>query len=409
MGIFDIDRWQEIFNSIRRHPLRTALTALGIFWGIFMLVLLLGAGRGLQNGIEHEFRDDATNSIWIRRGTTSMPHEGLPKGRQIQFDNEDYEMLTTQFRGIDKATGRYYLSGNQLAVYKDKRLSFSTRAVHPGHQEVENTIMQEGRYLNEADLHNFRKVAVIGKIVKEDLFGEEDAIGKEIKLGGIIYKVIGTYTDTGSDNEMRIIYIPITTAQKVYAGTDEIHQLMVTTKGLDVEETKALQAEMRYAFAARHGFSPEDQRAISMFSALENFQQFMSLMGGIRLFIWFVGLGSIIAGVIGISNIMLIVVKDRTREIGIRKALGATPLSIISMILQESILITAIAGYLGLVCGVALIGLLGSMEVDFFRNPQVDLGVGLSATVVLIVAGALAGLMPARQAARINPIEAMRS
>lgn len=409
MTFIDLDRWQEIFNSIRRHPLRTALTALGVFWGIFMLVILLGAGQGLENGIKYEFRDDATNSIWIRRGVTSQPHNGLPKGRRIEFTNDDYELLTTQFEGVDQATGRYYLSGDQQVVYGDKRLSFTTRAVHPGHRYVENTLVETGRYINEIDITNTRKVAVIGKIVQQDLFGEEDPLGKDIELGGIVYRVVGTYSDTGSDNEMRIIYIPITTAQKVYAGTDEIHQLMVTTEDMGLEETKALEGKMRATFASRHEFSPEDQRAVSIYSAIEGYQQFMSLMGGIRLFIWFVGLGSIIAGVIGISNIMLIVVKDRTREIGIRKALGATPYSIIAMILQESILITAIAGYLGLVAGVGVISMIGAMEVDYFRNPQVNLGVGIAATVVLVVAGALAGLMPARQAARINPIEAMRS
>lgn len=374
-----------------------------------MLVILLGAGQGLENGIKYEFRDDATNSVWIRRGVTSMPHEGLPKGRRIEFENEDYDLLTTQFKGIDKATGRYYLSGDQLAVYGDKRLSFSTRAVHPDHQYIENTIIELGRYINDKDIEETRKVAVIGKIVQQDLFGEIDPIGKEMKLGGIVYRIVGTYTDTGGDNEMRVIYIPITTAQKVYAGTDEIHQLMVTTKDMGLEETQALQGQMRAAFAARHGFNPKDQRAVFISSAIENYQQFMSLMGGIRLFIWFVGIGSIVAGVIGISNIMLIVVKDRTKEIGIRKALGATPYSIVAMILQESILITSIAGYLGLVAGVGVISLIGAMEVAYFRNPQINLGVGIAATVVLVIAGALAGLMPARQAARINPIEAIRS
>jgi putative ABC transport system permease protein len=409
MKFIDLDRWQEIFNSIRRHPMRTALTALGVFWGIFMLVLLLGAGRGLQNGIEYEFRDDANNSVWIRRGVTSIPHEGLPKGRQIEFSNEDYEMLSTQFEEVDRASGRYYLSGDQLAAYGDKRLSFTTRAVHPGHLYIENSVVESGRYLNDRDLAENRKIAVIGTIVQEELFGGEDPIGKEFKLGGIVYKVVGTYSDTGGDNEMRIIYIPITTAQKVYAGRDEIHQLMVTTKGIGVEGTKQLQAKIRQNLAARHGFAEEDQRAVSIFNQLENFEQFMSLMSGIRLFIWLVGVGSIIAGVIGISNIMLIVVKDRTREIGIRKALGATPVSIVSMILQESILITAVAGYLGLLAGVGLISLMESMAVDYFRNPRVDLGVGISATLVLVIAGALAGLMPARQAARINPIEAIRT
>jgi putative ABC transport system permease protein len=407
--MIDIDKWREIFNSIQRHPLRTILTALGVFWGIFMLIILLGAGDGLQNGVEYEFRDDAINSMWIRNGTTSVPYRGLPKGRRIEFTNEDYDMLREQFDDIEHLTGRYYLSGDQMTIYKDKRLSFTTRAVHPGHRYLENTLIDAGRYISEQDLKEVRKVAVIGKIVKQDLFGEEDAIGKAIEIGGIVYTVVGTYSDTGGENEMRIIYIPVTTAQKVYAGTNRLHQLMLTTKDLTLEETKRLENKIHAAFAAKHDFSVEDRRAVSIFSAAEEYQNFINLFAAIKIFVWFVGLGSIIAGVIGISNIMLIVVKDRTREIGVRKALGATPYSIISMILQESVLITSVAGYLGLLAGVGVISLMESMEVDFFRNPQVDLGVGLAATLVLVVAGALAGWMPARQAARINPVEAMRS
>lgn len=407
--MIDTDKWREIFNSIQRHPLRTILTALGVFWGIFMLIILLGAGDGLQNGVEYEFRDDAINSMWIRNGTTSIPHKGLPKGRRIEFTNEDYDLLREQFDGIEHVTGRYYLSGDQMVVYKDKRLSFNTRAVHPGHQYLENTIMDEGRYISDQDLEEIRKVAVIGRIVKQDLFGDEDPIGKPIEIGGIVYTVVGTYSDTGGDNEMRIIYLPVTTAQKVYAGTNRLHQLMLTTKDLTVEETKVLENQIHATFAAKHDFSIEDRRAVSIFSAAEEYQKFTSLFAAIRGFVWFVGLGSIIAGVIGISNIMLIVVKDRTREIGVRKALGATPYSIVSMILQESILITSVAGYLGLLAGVGAISLMESMEVEYFRNPEVDLGVGFAATLVLVIAGALAGWMPAQQAARINPVEAMRS
>ncbi|MEQ8703164.1 MAG: ABC transporter permease [Phaeodactylibacter sp.] len=407
--MIDFDKWREIFNSIQRHPLRTILTALGVFWGIFMLIILLGAGDGLKNGVEYEFRDDAINSMWIRNGTTSMPYRGLPKGRQIEFTNEDYDMLREQFDDIEYLTGRYYLSGNQMTIYKDKRLSFSTRAVHPDHRYLENTLIDAGRYISERDLKEIRKVAVIGKIVKQDLFGEEDAIGKEIEIGGIVYTVVGTYSDTGGENEMRIIYLPVTTAQKVYAGTNRLHQLMLTTKDLNLEQTKQLENKVHAAFAVSHDFSMEDRQAVSVFSAAEEYQKFTNLFAAIKVFVWFVGLGSIIAGVIGISNIMLIVVKDRTREIGVRKALGATPYSIVSMILQEAILITAVAGYLGLLAGVGVISLMESLEVNYFRSPQVDLSMGFAATLVLVIAGALAGWMPARQAARINPVEAMRS
>lgn len=408
--MFDFDKWQEIFQTIRRHKLRTALTALGVFWGIFMLVILQGAGNGLQNGVEFQFRDDATNSIWIRRGTTSMPYKGLPKGREILFSNDDYNYLVEQFKEVEHITGRFYLAGDRTVKYEKKTLSFPIRSVHPGHQYLENTIMESGRYINETDIKEFRKVAIIGRVVKENIFDKgEDPIGKEINVGGIIYTIVGVYTDTGSENEMRIIYLPLTTAQKVYSGTDDIHQLMFTAGDLSVPEMKKLEEKVREAFAGRLQFDVSDRRALFISNVAEQFEQIMGLFTAISIFVWFVGIGSIIAGVIGVSNIMLIIVKDRTKEIGIRKALGATPYSIISMILQESIFITSMAGYLGLLAGVGVIGLLGALELDFFRHPQVNLGVALSAVVVLAITGALAGLMPALQAARINPVIAMKT
>lgn len=407
--MFDYDKWSEIFNSIMRHKLRTALTALGVFWGIFMLVLLLGAGTGLENGINYEFRDDAINSVFIRQGFTSMPYKGLPEGRRIEFDNSDYDYLLESFDKIEYMTGRYYLSGDQTVKYGNKSLAFPTRAVHPDHQFLENTQITNGRYINDLDLREIRKVCVIGDVIKKEIFGEESAIGKEIQLGDGMYKVVGTYFDTGGENEMRTIYMPITTAQAINNGTRRLHQIMFTTGDLSLEQVEQLEAEVRLVMAQRHQFDVDDRRAVWMFNLAEEYEQFQSLIAAIRAFVWFVGIGSIIAGVIGVSNIMLIVVKDRTREIGIRKAMGATPRSIISMILQESIFITALAGYAGLAAGVVLLAVAGSVEVDYFRNPQIDIRITLVATVVLIIAGTLAGWMPARKAASINPVEAMKN
>lgn len=407
--MIDWDKWQEIFNSIRRHKMRTTLTALGVFWGIFMLVILLGAGQGLQNGVAHEFRDDAINSVWVRRGTTSMPYNGLPKGRRVLFNNDNYDYLDA-FEEIDALTGRYYLQGgNQMVKYGKKSLSFPTVGVHPGHQVVENSIITEGRYINERDIKEIRKVVVIGLPVRRELFGEKNAIGEMVTIGGIAYTVIGIYRDTGGEEEMRMIYIPMSTAQKVYAGTENVHQLMFTVGDLSVEETNQLTEEVRNDLARQLQFDPKDRRAVYIYNQAENYEELMNLFTAIRIFVWFVGLGSIVAGVIGVSNIMLIVVKDRTKEIGIRKALGATPYSIVSMILQEAVFITALAGYLGLIAGIGVIYLIRELEVDYFRNPQVDLSVAVAATIVLVLAGALAGLMPALQAARINPVVAMKS
>lgn len=407
--MFDYDKWTEIFNSILRHKLRTALTALGVFWGIFMLVLLLGAGQGLENGVNYEFRDDAINSVFIRRGYTSMPYNGLPKGRRIQFSNEDFDYLQEQFEDIEYLTARFYLSGDQTVRYKERSLSYSTRGVHPDHQYLENSKVIEGRYINQLDLDHQRKVCLIGQIIKKEIFGDQPAVGESLQIGKAVYTIVGVYTDTGSDNEMRIIYLPITTVQAINNSSQRLHDLMFTTGDLSVAEVNKLEDEIRFNMAKRHEFDVRDRRAIWMFNLSEEYAEISGLLWAIKAFVWFVGIGSIIAGIIGVSNIMLIVVKDRTREIGIRKALGATPRSIISMVLQESIFITALAGYGGLVLGVVLLSLIGSIEVEFFRNPQIDIKIGIIATLVLILAGTLAGLMPARQAASINPVEAMKS
>ncbi|MEM7101855.1 MAG: ABC transporter permease [Bacteroidota bacterium] len=414
--LIDIDKWQEIFGSIRRHKLRTFLTALSVWWGIFMLVLLLGAGKGLQNSVEHNFKDDAINSLWIYRGTTSEPYKGLKSGRRIQFDNSDYDLLREQIEGVDKLTGRYYLGGEYFVKHKEKSLSFDVRTVHPDHQFLENTIMIEGRFINDIDIKEYRKVCAIGQLVKEEFFGEDkDAIGEYINVKGIDYKVVGVYFDEGHENEMRKIYLPITTAQKVYEGEGRIHQLMFTMGDANLKETQRIEAAVKNQLATKHKFSPDDEQAIYVSNEFEDYKEFQMVFAFINSFIWFVGIGSIIAGVIGVSNIMLIVVKDRTKEIGVRKAMGATPWSIISMIVQEAIFITSIAGYTGMITGIGLIYgvntimVENNIETEFFRNPEVDLYVVLIAFFILIVAGALSGLIPAIQAVRINPVIAMKS
>ena len=414
MRWIDYDKWQEIFDSLRRHKLRTALTVLSVWWGIFMLVILMGAGNGLQNSVEHNFRDDAINSLWIYRGKTSKPYKGLPEGRFISFNNQDYDVLRSEVDNVEYLTGRYYLSGEYFVSYKRKSLSFDVRSVHPDHQLLENTIMTEGRFLNQKDLDLYRKVCVIGELVKEGLFEENDAVGEYIRVKGVDYRVVGVFTDTGGENELRKIYLPISTAQKVYSGTDRIHQLMLTMKESDKTSSEQLANEVRVQLAALHKFDPTDKQAIYINNNVEEFSNFKTVFAFIKAFIWFVGIGSIIAGVIGVSNIMLIIVKERTREIGVRKALGATPRSIISMILQESVFLTAISGYLGLLSGfIVVYGLNAIMvkneiETEFFRNPEVDFGTVFAALVLLVVCGALAGLIPALQAVRINPVTAMR-
>ena len=418
MRIIDTDKWSEIIDTLFRHKLRTSLTALGVGWVIFMLVLLLGAGKGLQNGVEHNFRDDAVNSLWLYDGQTSIAYKGMPVGRQIQFENQDYDALE-KIDGIEYKTGRFYLRGDFVIHYKDKNSSYSIRSVHPDHKYLENTQMDIGRFINQTDLDQKRKVIVIGKLVAEDLFDEfeenpNSPIGEWIKLGDVPFQVVGVFSDSGSEREMQNVYLPITTAQLAFNGKNRINQLMMTVGNASVEESNAIAKEIQKDFAARHKFSPDDDRAVRVRNNVEEFEKFQMLFLFIRGFVWVVSLMTILAGIIGVSNIMLIIVKERTKEIGVRKALGATPYSIVSLIVSEAIVITSVAGFFGLTLGVAAIMgmkiLVGEGGDDsFFRNPEVDLYVVLVAIGLLIISGALAGFFPAYKAAKIAPIVALRA
>lgn len=413
--MFDFDRWQEILDSLRKHKLRTALTALSVWWGIFMLVILLGAGNGLQNSFERNFRDDALNSIWIYRGTTSKDYRGLPIGRRINFTNRDYDLIKNEVSNVEHITGRYYLFGEFVVEYKNETFSFSVRCTHPDHKYLENTKMVNGRFINEIDIDKKRKVCSIGDLVAEEVFGEStDPIGQYINVNGVEHQIVGVFTDDGSEGERRHIYLPITTAQSIYSTTDQIHQLMVTVEGSDLETSYQMEDEIRAQLAGQHSFDPTDHQAIRISNNIDEYREFNTVFLFIKGFIWFVGIGSIIAGAIGVSNIMLIVVKDRTKEIGIRKAMGATPRSILSMILSEAVVLTSVAGYMGLLTGFALVyGLRNLMEannveVEFFYNPEVRFGTVLLALCILVLSGTLAGLIPALQAVRVNPVVAMR-
>ena len=412
--MFDKDKWQEIFGTIRRHKLRTALTAFSVWWGIFMLVILLGAGTGMQNSILHNFRDDAANALFIRSGSTSQPYKGLPAGRYIRFDNDDYDMAK-EVDGIVHHSGRYYLWGEFFTTYKNKSLAFNIRCIHPGHQMIENTEVTHGRYINDDDINQKRKVCVIGRLVKEGFFEEdEQAVGEYLNIKGLDYLVVGVFNDSGGDWENRNIYLPISTAQ-LTEGTDRIHNIALDLGDVTFEEAKAIEEDLRVQLAARHKFSPADRSALRIWNKAESSREFNLVFSFINGFIWFVGIGSILAGVIGVSNIMLIVVKERTKEIGIRKALGATPFSIVSMIVQEAIFLTGVAGYFGLACGLGVIYAVqqfmesNNIEAEYFRNPEVNTGVAVFALGVLILSGAVAGLIPALQAVRVNPVVAMKS
>ena len=404
-----LDRWQEIYDTVSKNKLRTALTGFSVAWGIFMLIILLGSGQGLKNGFELDFKDDAINSIWIWGGTTSLPYKGIQPGKRIRFRNADLEYIKRNLPGVEYITGRFN-RWNQQITYRENSGSFRMRAVHPDHQKLENTIMLEGRYINKFDVSDYRKVAIVGKKIQEQLFGEDDPIGKYINTQGMNFKIVGIFKDEGGEREEEIIYIPISTAQRAFNGADRLHQIMFTMGDATVEESMQLVEQVTSMLASRHVFDPKDDEAIYINNQTENYENIMGVLNAITLFVWIIGVMTIIAGIVGIGNIMMITVKERTREIGIRKALGASPMSVIQLIMQESVVITAVAGYLGLFAGIFLLEFVSGIITDpgIFYNPEVDLGLAVLATLILIVSGAIAGFVPAMRAAAIRPIEALR-
>lgn len=408
--MFDLDKWQEIFNTISKNKLRTALTGFSVAWGIFMLVILLGSGYGLENGVRKEFEGDAVNYISINSGVMSKAYKGMKPGRRINFSNEDYNLLSS-IDNVDKSSTRTRIYTNDLINYKNEYGNFDIFAILPNYKFVEATKMINGRFLNDKDINEYRKVVVIGRLVYEALFKNgEPAVGKYIKVSGVPFKVCGVYNDPGSDRDLRRVYIPISTAQRVFNFGNYIRSVHLNLNDATVAQSHTVVEEATKRLSQKHKFDPKDRRAIFIFNSIENYEQFMSLFAGIRFFIWIIGAGTIISGIVGVSNIMMIVVKERTKEIGIRKALGATPFSIISLILQESVLITAFAGYIGLVLGVGLLELVSTYlpTIDYFANPEIDMNIAIAATVILIAAGAIAGYVPARKAASVKPVIALR-
>ncbi len=403
------DSWIEIYYVVRNNKLRTFLTAFSVAWGIFILIILLGAGRGLRNGAEEQFMSDATNTIWVDGGKTSLAYNGYQPGRQIRLTNEDMDLILKRVSGIDKKSGTAQGRIMKTLRYGGQKASFMVRSGNPDHDYLENLKITQGRFLNENDMVQFRKVCVIGQPVKEALFKTENPVGKYIDVGGLAFEVVGCFYDPGR-GDMDRIYIPVTTSQKVFNGQNYLDVIWLSTGDLPVETGTAMAEEIRKILAARHSFNPADLNAISAYNNRENFERIMKMLSGIRIFIWIIGIGTIIAGVVGVSNILMISVKERTKEIGIRKALGANPFSIVSLILQESLIITSVSGYTGMVLGVLVLELFKKYvpASDFFKNPEVDFKVAIAATLVLISAGLIAGFFPSVRAASINPVVALK-
>ncbi|PKA97536.1 putative ABC transport system permease protein [Flavobacteriaceae bacterium MAR_2009_75] len=412
--MFDIERWQEIFDTIRKNKLRTFLTGLSVASGIFILVILLGFGQGFRNGIANEFAQDAATSVWVWPGTTTKEYKGLNPGRNIELRNSDYEFSAELLKDdIELKSPRIFVR-NISVNYGNEALVYGVQGVSYQFQQIENAKMSEGRFISYQDEVNTAKVAVIGNKIAKDVFHEvETPMGEFIEISGIPFKIIGLFGET-EDREEERIFIPKSTAQRVFNGGDRVNNLAYTlpmAENFDeaVANSIRFKSNLLSYLQQAHTVAPDDTNAIFVWSALEEAKRFYSLTDNIKLFFWFVGICTIIAGVVGVSNIMLIVVRERTKEIGIRKALGAKPWSIVGMILHESIFITAISGFTGLILSMALLEIAGPhIEVDYVMNPSVNFPVAVSTVFVLILAGAIAGFFPAWRAAHIHTIDALR-
>ncbi len=419
--IIDRDNWQEIWSALKKNRLRAVLTAFGVFWGVFMLIIMLGTGNGLHNGAVKDFEKVATNSVYIWPRQTTVAYKGLPRGRRFRFNNDDIKTLKESIPEIE-----YVAPRNKLGGYRginnvnrgQKNGAFGVFGDYPEIYHIKLMDITHGRFMNPLDLNEKRKIAVIGARVYKILFNKgEDPIGQYIKIQGVYFKVIGVFNSKAvgdeEEEENQVIFIPFTTFQQAFNAGNRVHWFSITSvKGVPVSyvEKKAMAL-----LAARHRVAPEDTLAFGHWNTEKQFNKFVSLFIGIRALVWFVGTITLMAGIIGVSNIMLVVVRERTREIGIRRAVGATPWNIINHIILESILLTAFAGYFGLVVGVAMLETVSKgleffgSPTDMFLNPGVDFQIAVVALIILVVFGILAGMIPAHRAISIKPVDAIRN
>ncbi len=414
--MFDSDRWGEIWNTLSRNKLRSFLTMFGVGWGIFMLVVMLGMGNGLKNAVLGGFEGFATNSCFIWTMPTTKPYGGFQRGRQFHFENADTEIIRRNVSGIDVCSPQLQLGGWQggnNVSYNSRIGAFSIYGAEPEVLLVESMRLFQGRFLNHADLSEERKVCVIGQAVIDRLFEKEDPMGKYIKINGVYFQVVGLAKKKGSaemgDNPEAKIYVPFTTFQKAFNSLNEVHWYSIIAK--PGEDVARIEKEVKALMARRHKVDPTDDNAFGSWNMQEMYGMMNGLFMGISGLSWFVGICTLLAGVIGIGNIMLVIIKERTKEIGIRRSIGATPKAITSQIVLEALTLTSIAGYFGLLAGVAVLEIARAVagDADFFKNPGIDLFVALVAFAVLIISGLLAGLLPARRALAIKAVDALRA
>jgi len=408
--MFDTDLWREIFQSINKNRTRSLLSGFTVAFAILLFTILFGIANGLNNTFDEAFGTDASNSIIIFPGRTTKAHKGLQVGRRIQFRNPDHDYIKEEFgEKVQFITSK--VMKNVTASFRGEQNNYEVRAVNPDYMFIENNKIKEGRYINQNDIDKKAKVIVIGKVVDEDLFLKTTALGKQINLSGISYKVVGVFTDDEGLNEENVIYMPLTTAQLVYGKNDEIDFMHLTyDPEMNYDEALSFGNLLTKKLKERFSVARSDQRAIRVRNMAAGKKAISQMTFGLGVIILVIGFGTLIAGIVGISNIMIFIVKERTKEIGIRKALGASPKSIVSIILIESVIITTIAGYFGLLIGTGILKLVGpSLKEYFIKDPSVSTSLVIGATITLILAGTLAGYFPAKNASQIKPIVALRN
>ena len=406
--MFDLDRWQEIFSSIRSNMLRTVLSGFTVALGLYIFIVLFGIGTGLKNAFNDGFRS-AQNLISISSGRTSLAYAGLQADRLISFNNDDLEAVTTENKENIEYSSPIY-SSFWTVKYGKESGSYGINGAGEEEVYIKNRTVLDGRYLSPADIKENRNVAVIGKMVHRDLIKNGNPIGKELDINGTIFKVIGIFSDNQGDWAERSISIPITTMQQLKKSSDTISEISLTYN-MELSPDEAIQfgEELKNQLQERKKVSPEDEQAIWVFNNAENTKNGTMFLSVIIIIVGFIGIGTLVAGIIGISNIMVYIVKERTLEIGIRKAIGARPISIVVLILQESIVITVLSGIIGVLLGVLSLRLIGNNLREYFiLDPNVGWGAIFSAFVCLVISGAVAGFVPAYRASKIKPIEALR-
>jgi len=418
--MFDRDRWSEVYMALKSNKLRTFLTAFGVFWGIFMLIIMLGSGKGLENGVYYGMGDFATNSVFIWAQPTSMPYKGYKQGRRYNFTNQDTKAIIDNIPEIKILAPRVQVRGgndNNNVIRGLKTGAFSILGDVPEVNQIDPVHIASGRFINQVDINEARKIAIIGDRVVQVLFDkDENPIGEYIKINGVFFQIVGTFKSMHNQGwgewQDQCVLIPFTTLQKTYNYGNRVGHYSITSKK---EYTATyVEGKVKAFLKRRHSIHPDDKRAIGSNNVEKEFIQINNLFLGISGLIWIVGIGTLLAGIIGVSNIMLFIVKKRTKEIGIQRALGAAPSVIISSILTESVVLTAIAGWLGLVFGVILLEVInkaiqsGGGDNTMFTNPEVDFNIAMIALLILILAGIFAGIIPAKRALEIRPIEAIR-